>query len=98
MKRGSSRCAFTWVSIFSPFKPRPNTIELYGWPVTNGQDETGIQRDTETRFKKKQFKKTIPIQAENLLLDSDMNIKIADFGFSNHFAIGELGVGYGSID
>lgn len=29
--------------------------------------------------------------AENLLLDSDMNIKIADFGFSNEFSIGEKG-------
>lgn len=28
------------------------------------------------------------IQAENLLLDADANIKIADFGFSNEFTLG----------
>uniref|UniRef100_A0A8C4T6Y3 non-specific serine/threonine protein kinase n=1 Tax=Erpetoichthys calabaricus TaxID=27687 RepID=A0A8C4T6Y3_ERPCA len=60
--------------------------EVFDYLVAHGR-----MKEKEARAK---FRQVSPLlihrrcSAENLLLDADMNIKIADFGFSNEFTIG----------
>uniref|UniRef100_A0A7N8X4G3 non-specific serine/threonine protein kinase n=1 Tax=Mastacembelus armatus TaxID=205130 RepID=A0A7N8X4G3_9TELE len=51
--------------------------EVFDYLVSHGR-----MKEVEARAKFRQ------VQAENLLLDADANIKIADFGFSNEFTLG----------
>ncbi|KAH0631648.1 hypothetical protein JD844_006084 [Phrynosoma platyrhinos] len=53
----------------------PNIGEVFDYLVSHGRMK---EKEARAKFR----------QAENLLLDADANIKIADFGFSNEFTLG----------
>uniref|UniRef100_A0A672QRS0 non-specific serine/threonine protein kinase n=1 Tax=Sinocyclocheilus grahami TaxID=75366 RepID=A0A672QRS0_SINGR len=58
--------------------------EVFDYLVAHGRMK---EKEARAKFRQVQYCSVLDT-AENLLLDADMNIKIADFGFSNEFTIG----------
>uniref|UniRef100_A0A8C5Q9I4 non-specific serine/threonine protein kinase n=1 Tax=Leptobrachium leishanense TaxID=445787 RepID=A0A8C5Q9I4_9ANUR len=87
-------------NIGKEFKIALNTLvflrALYMCEVFDYLVAHGRMKEKEARAKFRQVSHRSPyctsfvlqLRAENLLLDADMNIKIADFGFSNEFTVG----------
>uniref|UniRef100_A0A3B4A792 non-specific serine/threonine protein kinase n=1 Tax=Periophthalmus magnuspinnatus TaxID=409849 RepID=A0A3B4A792_9GOBI len=59
--------------------------EVFDYLVAHGRMK---EKEARAKFRQVSEHKGLLLQAENLLLDADANIKIADFGFSNEFSVG----------